>query len=399
MNVLEGLRVVDLSLNIAGPYCTQILADLGADVVKIEPPGGDPARQWGPPFWGGDTPLFLSSNRNKRSIVVDLKSDGGRKVVERLVERADIFVQAFRKGVVESLGFGHERLQAKYPALIYASVTGFGSEGPLADTPGYDPLMQAYSGMMSITGHPECPPARCGASVIDLGTGMLTAMGILAALRQRDKNGRGTHVEASLLDTSLAWVSYHLYGYLASGEVPQRRGSGLGMITPYEAFPTSDGELMISGGNDAIFVRLCEALGLDEAAKDPCFRDNATRVAHKQELLEVLTARTRDFSTAELRSLLERHRVPCSPIQSIDQVVEDPQVRANKMLEPYPHPRIPDYRDLGFPLRFDGDRPRARRVPPRAGEHSAEVLGELGYSGEEIEKLTRGGSISTADSP
>ena len=399
MNVLEGLRVVDLSLNIAGPYCTQVLADLGADVVKIEPPGGDPARQWGPPFWGGDTPLFLSSNRNKRSIVVDLNSDGGRKVVERLVDRADIFVQAFRKGVIESLGFGHERLQAKHPALVYASVTGFGSEGPLAETPGYDPLMQAYSGMMSITGHPESPPARCGASVIDLGTGMLTALGILAALRERDKNGRGTYVEASLLDTSLALVSYHLYGYLASGETPQRRGSGLGMITPYEAFPTNDGELMISGGNDAIFVRLCEALGLEEAATDPRFRDNATRVAHKQDLLELLTARTRNFSTAELRSLLEQHRVPCSPIQSIDQVVDDPQVRANKMFELYPHPRIPDYRDLGFPLRFDGDRPGARRVPPGAGEHSAEVLGELGYSGEEIEELTRGGSIATADSP
>ncbi len=398
MNVLEGLRVVDLSLNIAGPYCTQILGDLGADVIKVEPPGGDPARQWGPPFWGGDTPLFLSSNRNKRSIVVNLKSEGGKAVIERMLDGADIFVQAFRKGVIESLGFGCERLQDRDPALIYVSVTGFGSEGPLAETPGYDPLMQAYSGMMSITGHPDGPPARCGASVIDLGTGMVTALGIVAALRERDKSGRGTHVEASLLDTSLSLVSYHLYAYLASGETPQRWGSGLGMITPYEAFPTNDGELMISGANDAIFARLCEALGLAETAKDVRFRDNATRIAHKQELLDILTARTREFSTVELRVLLERHRVPCSPIQSIDQVVDDPQVRATKMLEPFPHPRIPDYRDLGFPLKLDGDRPGARTVPPKSGEHSHQVLAELGYSKEEIEELIRTGSVAAEDS-
>ena len=399
MNVLDGLRVVDLTLNIAGPYCTQILADLGADVIKVEPPGGDPTRQWGPPFWGGDTPLFLSSNRNKRSIVVNLKTDGGRHIVERLAAGADVFAQAFRKGVIESLGFGSERLRKQYPTLIYASITGFGSEGPLAEAPGYDPLMQAFSGMMSITGRPDSPPARCGASVVDLGTGMLTALGILAALRARDKSGRGAHVEASLLDTSMAWMSFHLYCFLASGETPRRWGSGLGMIAPYEAFPTSDGDLMIAGGNDAIFARLCGALSLEEIARDARFRDNEARVAHRRELFDILSARTRCFSTTELRALLERRRVPCSPIQTIDQIVDDPQVHANRMLEPYPHPRIPGYRDLGFPLRFDGGRPGARTVPPLPGEHSVEVLGELGYSRQEIDELVRAENVMTFNSP
>ena len=253
MSTLEGIRVVDLSQNIAGPYGTQMLADLGADVVKVEPPGGDPARTWGPPFGEGETPLFLSANRNKRSICVDLKSDGGKAVVDRLVDSADVFVQAFRSGVIESLGFGYAQLKQRRPALIYASVTGFGSPGPLRETPGYDPLIQGYSGLMSITGHPGGPPARAGASVVDLGTGILVALGVLAALRERDRSGKGTHVEASLLDTSLGWVSYHLYGYLASGRVPGRMGSGIGMIAPYEAFATKDGELMIAGGTRLFF--------------------------------------------------------------------------------------------------------------------------------------------------
>ena len=398
MSTLEGIRVVDLSQNIAGPYGTQMLADLGADVVKVEPPGGDPARTWGPPFWEGETPLFLSANRNKRSICVDLKSDGGKVVVDRLVDSADVFVQAFRSGVIESLGFGYAQLKQRRPALIYASVTGFGSQGPLRETPGYDPLIQGYSGLMSITGHPGGPPARAGASVVDLGTGILVALGVLAALRERDRSGKGTHVEASLLDTSLGWVSYHLYGYLASGRVPGRMGSGIGMIAPYEAFATKDGELMIAGGNEAIFSRLCEALGLSDVAADPRFIDNPTRVAHRDELHEIIAARTAELTTADLRAVLEKHRVPCSPIQDIGQVADDPQVRASGMLDPCPHPRIPNYRNLGFPLRFNGDRPALRSVPPLAGEHTREVLEELEYSREEIDSLARNGSVVMAQS-
>ncbi len=376
---LDDIRVVDLSQNIAGPYCTQILADLGADVIKVEPPGGDPARAWGPPFWGDDPPLFLVANRNKRSIVIDLKSDRGKEVLWRLTGTADVFVQAFRGGVIEALGFGPDAVRAAHPGVVYVSVTGFGTVGPLKDLPGYDPLMQAYSGIMSLTGHPDGPPARVGGSVVDLGTGMWAALGVLSALRTRDRTGQGSHIVTALLDTALGWVSYHLAGYLATGEMPVRMGSGLAAIAPYEAFPTADGELMILAGNDASFGRLCAALGLDELAIDPRFVDNPSRARNRTELFGVVAAATVRHDTSSLFELLKGHRVPSSPIHDVREVLEDPQVEATGMVRPAPHPRVPGYRDVALPLRVDGERPEVRSAPPMAGEHTAEILAELGY--------------------
>ncbi len=397
MKALDGIRVVDLSQNLAGPQCTQILGDLGADVIKVEPLGADPARAWGPPFWEGEATLFLAANRNKRSITVDLKSDGGREVVERLVASADVFVQSFRLGVIESLGFGHEKLRARRAELIYASITGFGSQGPLRETPGYDPLMQAYSGLMSMTGHPDGPPARAAGALIDIGTGMWTALGVMAALRERDRTGQGAHVESSLLDTSLVWVSYHLMSYLATGNIPGRMGSAFAMMTPYEGFDTRDGQLMILAGNDAIFQRLCEALGIPEVAADPRFTTNPSRVDHRDELTPLLAARITEFATAELRALLEEHRVPCSPIHDVSQVVDNPQVRAAGIFEPTPHPRIPDYREVAFPVRFDSERPAPRHPAPLAGEHTTEILNELNYSREQINGLVVNQSVGLPD--
>ncbi len=381
--MLEGIRVLDLSQNIAGPQATQVLGDLGADVIKVEPPGGDPARKWGPPFWDGDAPIFLAFNRNKRSIVVDLKSEEGKDVVDRLLKTSDVLVHALRTGAAERLGFGYEQVQSKYPRMIYASLTGYGSKGPNANAPGYDPLLQAYSGIMSITGESDGPPARVGGSVVDIGSGYLIALGVLAALRKRDRDGVGSHIECSLLDTSLGWIGYHMMTYLASGEMPWRMGTGLKMVAPYEAYPTSDGELMICGGTDPIFHRLCEALDIPETARDPRFTDNPARVHHSGELRRILSDRTRTLTTQGLYELLKRHHVPCSPIQDISQVVKDPQVRANRIFEPMPHPRVPGYHHLKLPIQFDGDRPATRDLPPKAGEHTDEILAEIGLGAAE----------------
>ena len=330
--------------------------------------------------------------------MVDLKSAGGREVLERLVDSADVFVQSFRLGVIESLGFGHEKLRARRPALIYASITGFGSQGPLRETPGYDPLMQAYSGIMSMTGHADGPPARVAGAVVDIGTGIWTGLGVVTALRERDRTGLGAHVESSLLETSLVWISYHLMSYLATGDVPGRMGSAFPMMTPYEAFQTKDGDLMILAGNDGIFLRLCEALSITAVAADPRFATNPSRVAHRKELTDILTARTAAYTTEELRTLLEQHRVPCSPIQDISHVVDDPQVQASGIFEASHHPRIPQYREVAFPVRFDGERAHPGHPAPLAGEHTAEILTEVNYSREQIDSLVEERCVGTEPS-
>ena len=373
---LTGTRVLDLSQNLAGPYGAQILADLGADVVKVEPPGGDPARRWGPPFIGDQSPLFQTVNRNKRSVVLDLKSDEGRNTVHALATDCDVFLQAFRQGVPERLGIDYERIRSLNPSVIYVSVTAFGTDGPLRDAPGYDPLLQARSGLMSITGNADGPPARVGASVIDLGTGMWTAIGVLGAILEKARTGEGCHVETSLLDTSLALMSYHLTSYLATGEAPTRRGTAIGMIAPYEAFPCSDGEVMISAGNDLIFRRLCEALELDLADRDE-YATNPERVSRMGELAKILAGVTCGFTVKELLELLARHRVPSAPIHTVAATVEDEQVRASGMLRQSPHPDAAGYVDLPAPISWNGRRAPARRHPPRVGEHQSEVLGNL----------------------
>jgi len=375
---LEGIRVCDLSQNLAGPFCTQILADLGADVIKVEPPGGDPARDWGPPDWGEDGTLFLVANRGKRSIVLDLKTEEGRTVLHRLAERSDIFVQALRPGVAGRLGCDAETIRGLRPDILYLSLSAYGPEGPLAKLPGYDPLMQAFSGIMSLTGEVDGEPVRVGGSVVDFGTGMWGAVALLAALRERDRTGEGAELDVALMDTALTWVSYHLQGYLSTGQLPTRQGSGLASIAPYRSVATRDGSLMIAAANDGIFGRLCEALGVPEVAEDPRFRTNPDRVAHRREVEALMEEHTRTFTTDELFSLLVEHDVPCSPIQDASEVVDHPQVRAAGMIPEAPNPAVPGYRDVSLPLRMEGERPRAERPPPAPGQHTEEILRELG---------------------
>jgi crotonobetainyl-CoA:carnitine CoA-transferase CaiB-like acyl-CoA transferase len=388
---LHDIRVCDVSQNLAGPFCSQILADLGATVIKVEPPGGDLARAWGPPFWGEESALFLSANRGKRSIILDLKHDAGREALHRLARSCDVFLQASRQGVPKRLGFDYATVRALRGDVVYMSVSAYGARGPLSDLPGYDPLMQAFSGVMSVTGHPGSPPTRVGGSVVDYGTGMWAAIAILAALRTRDATGEGAELETSLMDTALGWVSYHLTGYLATGHVPGPMGSALSSIAPYQAFATRDGHVMIAAGNDAIFRRLCAALGVEQLADDPRFRTNPARAEHREELSRLLEERTRRLSTEELVEVTRRHAVPGSAIHDVAEVVEHPQVAAAQMLTSAPHPRIPDYRDVALPLRMSGARPHGEAPPPRVGEHTREVLREVGYTEVEVDGLVEGG--------
>jgi formyl-CoA transferase/CoA:oxalate CoA-transferase len=385
---LAGLTVLDLTQNVAGPYCTQILGDLGADVVKVERPGrGDETRAWAPPMWGPEGALFLSFNRNKRSLALDVKVPAARPVLERLVRRSDVLVQSFRPGNAEALGFGASHARALNPRLVYCSVTAFGTRGPLREHPGYDPMMQGYTGFMRLTGHPGQPPARAGTSLVDMGTGMWAALAILAALADRGRTGVGGEVTTALFDTALAWIPYQLMGYLATGEVPQPQGSGAAMIVPYQAFPTAEGWLMITTPTDALFGRLCEALGRPELAADPRYRTNPDRVRHRATLVPQLEALTRPLSSATLLERLRAAGVTAAPVQTVDQVVSDPQTKASEMLVSTPRPDIPDLATVALPVRFGDARPAPRRPPPRVGEHTIDVLGELGFGAAEMGEL------------
>ena len=376
--------MVDVSQNLAGPYCTQILADLGAEVIKVEPPTGDASRAWAPPLWGGRSPMFLSVNRGKRSIQIDLKSEEGKDLLWRLIDGADVFVQAFRSGVIERLGFDHESVRKRRPAMIYVSVTAYGPTGPL----------KAQWGSMSSQADPLALPVQTHMhrkAWVFLASGPTWirwgAMGVLSALHKRNATGEGSHVTTALLDTALGLVSYHLTSHIATGEIPKPMGSGFPMISPYRAFPTSDGALVIAAGNDATFQRLCEALGLPLLQTDSRFVSNPTRVEHRDALFDLLAEVIRPYTTKDLGRLLQDHSVPCSPIQDMADVVRDEQVEASGMLPRVDHPEIPDYRDIAMPLRWDGDRPKTTRIPPRPGEHTREILSELGYEDGEIATL------------
>jgi crotonobetainyl-CoA:carnitine CoA-transferase CaiB-like acyl-CoA transferase len=392
---LEGTIVVDLTQNVAGPFCTQILGDMGADVVKIERPGrGDDSRAWAPPFWGDESTTFMSVNRNKRSLALDLKHDGALEILKRLIGRGDVFVQSLRAGVVDELGLDFARASQINPRLVYCSITAFGTRGPLADQPGYDALMQAYGGIMSVNGHPGQEPARAGVSLIDMGTAMWASLGIVAALRQRDATGRGVEVTTALFETALMWMSYHAMAYFGTGNVPQPTGSSTAMIAPYQAFPSADGYVVIGAGSDGLFVRLAGALGVPELARDPRFVDNPSRVRHRPDLVETLSALTRTYKSADLIELLRTAGVPSTPVLAMDAVIDEPQTKASGMLVSAPHPRLPDYRSIGLPIRWDGARPEVRRVPPALGEHSADVLTWLGYTLDDVRALRARGVVA-----
>ena len=393
---LSGKRVLDVTTSIAGPFCAEILAALGADVVKVErPDAGDDGRAWGPPFWNGEGAMFLSVNAGKRSLALSLRDERGREALLRLAERSDVFLQGIRPRLAEELGLGAAVVRERSPRLVYCSIGAYGRVGPLSSEPGYDALMQAAGGLISMTGEPGRPGVRVGSSLIDMGTGMWAALGIVAALLEREHTGVGAEVDTSLYETALAYIGYHLVGFLADGTVPKGEGTVFPMVAPYQVFPTKDGELMIAGGNDRLFAALCTALQLPELAVDPRFRANPDRVKNREQLVAVLSDRLLERNTVEWHELLSAAGVPAAPVANVADVVSSEQTRALGILQPVEHPSIPDLRLTALPLSFDGARAEHRLPPPLLGEHSEEVLREVGYSTEEIVELAADGVIRT----
>lgn len=392
--VLRGIRVLDLTRNIAGPYCAMILGDLGAEVIKIERPGaGDDTREWRPPAWNGIATTFLAFNRNKKSVAVDLDRDEGRDVILRMARRSDVLLESFRRGSLERRGLDYARVSAENPRIVYCTITGFGTVGPHRDRPGYDPVVQAYSGIMSITGEPGGRPVRTGPSIVDNGTGMWAALGVVCSLLSREHTDRGAHVETSLLDTGVTWIGYYLLGYLATGKVPKPVGTTATMIAPYESFATKDSYLQLAAGNNRIWLKLCDVLNLPELPADPRFRTNADRVAHRDALHEILEARFRTEGAAHWEDVLLAQGVPCSRVRNLADVAADPQVAALELLAPVAHSKIPNLRMVDFPVKIDGRRAAAQLPPPAVGEHTDEVLGGLGYTAAEIAALRAAGVV------
>jgi crotonobetainyl-CoA:carnitine CoA-transferase CaiB-like acyl-CoA transferase len=391
---LAGARVVDVTTSIAGPYCAEILGALGADVVKVERPDtGDDGRSWGPPFWNGEGAMFLSVNAGKRSLAVSLGDERGREVVLRLAERADVFLQSLRPGLAERLGLGPDAVRGRNPRLVYCTIGAYGRTGPLREEPGYDALMQAAGGLISMTGEPGRSGVRVGSSLIDMGTGIWAALGVTAALLERERTGEGAIVDTSLYETALGYIGYHLVGHLADGTVPSGEGTVFPMVAPYQVFPTLDGELMVAGGNDRLFVAICTVLGLPELTDDSRFRTNPERVRNREALVEALARRLRERSTQEWQEAFREAGVPAAPVANVAGVAAAEQTAALGMLQAVPHPLIPDLRLTALPLSFDGERPEHRLPPPLVGEHTSQVLGEAGYSSGEIAALAADGVV------
>lgn len=374
---LRGIRVLDLSRVLAGPLATMTLGDLGADVIKVErPDGGDDTRQWGPPFSGDDAAYFLSLNRNKRSVALDLKAPEGVESVRWLAAGSDVLIENFRPGLMDELGLGLEGLRAEHARLITCSLTAFGEDAPdIAARPGYDIIVQALCGLMSITGEPDGPPTKSGVALLDVVTGLYAAVGILAALQERERTGRGRHVSVSLFDASVAAMVNQAANHLIGGQVPRAMGSQHPNIVPYQVFRASDRPFILAGGNDRLFARVCEVAGRPAWARDDRFRTNELRVTNRDALVTLLADVFAGGTADTWLEALERAGVPCAPIRAMDEVFASPEGAA--MVETVPDPdRGADLRLVADPLRFDGQRLRTRRPPPRLGAHNDEVLGE-----------------------
>jgi formyl-CoA transferase/CoA:oxalate CoA-transferase len=395
MSPLDGLLVLDFSRVLAGPYCTMQLADLGARVIKIEQPGrGDDTRSWGPPFVGPESAYFLSVNRNKQGLALDLKHERARPVLDALLSRADIVVENFRPGTMERLGLGYREVSARHPRIVYASISGFGQTGPRRAEAGYDAMMQAEGGLMSITGAADGPPFRLGVAIADIATGMFAVQGILAALVARERNGGGQQVDIAMLDAVTALLTYQASFVFSTGDTPRRMGNRHPSIAPYDTFAAADGDFVLSVGNDDQFGRLAHVLGRPDLATDPRFRSNADRVRHYAALRSELSPLLAAWRRQELLKALTGAGVPAGAVRTVAEALADPQLAAREMIIPLEHLTAGPIRVLGTPLKLSGTPAAVRTAPPALGQHTAAILTDLGWGEIEIESLKADGVIA-----
>lgn len=391
---LGGLRVLDLSRILSGPFATMTLADLGADVIKVEDTrSGDDTRSWGPPYQGDTAAYFLSVNRNKRSIAVDLKSAEGKDIVWQLACTADVIVENFRPGTTARLGLGYEQVVAANPGIVYVSISGYGQTGPYSQQPGYDAIAQAVSGVMSVTGERDGEPVRVGVSSADLAAGMWATIGLLAALRQRDRTGEGQWVDISLLDGQISWLTYVAGGYFATGSVPDRHGSAHPTIVPYQAFPTADGHLMVAAGNDSLWQKFASVIGLAELAEDARFATNPERVCHRSTLLPLIESALAQRSAEEWADVLSEAGIPAGPINTVDKALTHPQVAARGMVGETEHATAGTVQTIAAPIALSASPPTVRSAAPEHGQHTSAVLADLGVDDEQFAVLRKNGAI------
>ncbi|WP_338451040.1 CaiB/BaiF CoA-transferase family protein [Niallia oryzisoli] len=391
---LDGIKVLELSRTLAGPFCSMQLADMGAEVLKVEQPGlGDETRSYIPPEIHGESTYFMSLNKNKKAITLNLKTEEGQRIVKKLVAESDVLIENFRNGTMEKFGLGYDVLKEINPRLVYCAVSGFGRTGPMKDEPAYDLIMQGFGGLMSVTGEPGQAPVKVGFSIVDLATGLYASLGVVLALLAREKTGTGQYVESSLLDTVVSLSNYLGQGVLATGKAPGRYGSAHPTLVPYQAFETKDGYVIIGVPNDGLWRKMCDALELIELKDHPKYAVNVNRVANREELVGILTEYTKQRESSEIIDRLKQAGVPSGPINDIAQTLAHPQVHAREMIQEVEHPTIGTLKMLGVPIKLSDTPGSVRKAPPLLGENTEEILELLGYSNEEIANLKDKGVI------
>ncbi len=395
MKPLDGIRVVDLSRILAGPYCSMLLGDMGAEIIKIESPDhGDDTRGWGPPFIDGESAYFLSINRNKKSLTLNLKAGQGKDILTRLIGLSDVLIENFRPGTLGRLGFGYEQVRAMNPRMVYASISGFGQTGPLAGRPGYDLIAQGEGGIMSVTGFPDGPPTKAGTAIADLAAGIFAAQGILLALYARERTGRGQLVDVSMLDGQVALLTFLAGIYFATGESPRRMGNQHPTIVPYETFRSKDGYINLAIGNTNLWRTFCKAIGREELSADPRFGTESSRVENRNALKPIMDAIVAERTTRQWLELLEKAGVPAGSVNSVAEICEHPQIQAREMVVDVPHPTLGSVKVSGVPIKLSDTPGAVSTAPPLLGQHTAEILtGLLGCSLKEVEGLRKAGVV------